>query len=98
MGGSHETDAGRTLFQAGQLIEDATLAIVEQQDAEIALEIRIPQGVLIVEETEVADDTKDVLVCHDREAGGCRQRTLDAVDATITPDMMVGVDIGQTNG
>ena len=55
--GSHEAVACRTLLQAWQHVEDATLAVVEQEDTEITLQVLVPQGILIVEETQVANDT-----------------------------------------
>ena len=98
MGGSDETVAGRTLLQAGQLAEDAATTVVQQKDTEIAAQVLVPQGVLVVEEAEVTDDAKDFPGCHDRKASCRRQRTLDAIDATVAPDVMVGVSVGKTYG
>ena len=56
---------GRTLFETSQQIEDAALAVVQQEDAEIASEVLVPQGVLIVEETQVANDAINILIRYD---------------------------------
>ena len=58
MGGSDETRAGRALFESLELLEDGSSAVVEQQDAQVARELLVPECVLIVEEAEVANKAK----------------------------------------
>ena len=53
--------AGRTGLESWQHVEDATPTIVEQEDAEVLTQVLIPQGILIVEETEIADDAKHAI-------------------------------------
>ena len=98
MGCGNKAVAGWTLFQARETIEDATTAIVQQENTEITPKVLVPQRILVVEETQVADDTEDLLVSDDRETSGCREGTLDAVDTAITPYVVAGVDVGQADG
>ena len=88
----------RTLFQTRQHVEDTTAPIVEQKDAQVTTQVLVPQGVLIVEETQVADDTADTVVGYHREACCRRERALDTIHTTITPHGMFGETVGQTNG
>jgi len=55
----HEGVADGTLGEAGQLVEDGSVSVVQQQDAQVAAQVGVPQGVLVVEEAEVADDAED---------------------------------------
>ena len=95
--GSYQLVAGRTLVEAWQHVEDAALAIVQQQDAQVAAQVLVPQGILVVEEAEVANDAEHLLVGDAREACCRAERALDAVDATVAPDRMPGIDIRQAN-
>jgi hypothetical protein len=63
--------ASRTLFQASEHVEDTALAIVQQEDAQIATQVLVPQGVLVVEETEVAYDADNPLFGDTGEACCC---------------------------
>ena len=90
--------AGRTLLQTRQHVEDAAPTIVEQEDTQITTQVLIPQGILIVEETQVANDTKHPIIRHHREACCRRERTLDAIHTTITPHWMLGKYVCQTDG
>ena len=90
--------AGRTGLESWQHVEDAAPTIVEQEDAEVLTQVLIPQGILIVEETEVADDTKHPIAGDHREACSRREGALDAIDAAITPYGMLSEDISQTDG
>ena len=94
---SYKLIAGRTLFQAFQQIKNAALAVVKQQDAEIAAQILVPQGVLVIEKTQVANDTEDSLVCNTGEACCCGERALDTIHAPITIDIVAGIDVRQTD-
>ena len=96
--GGNERVAGSALLQTRQHVEDAALAIVQQQDAQVATQVLVPQRVLVVEETEVANDAEHRLVRHAGEACRRAERALDAVDAAIAPHRMRGIDIRQTNG
>ena len=69
---SNELVSGRTLLQALQHIEDAALAVVQQQNAEITTKVLVPQGIAIIEEAEVANDAEDLFVSHTGEAR-CRR-------------------------
>ena len=89
---------GRTLLQTGQHVEDATLAVVQQQDAQVAPQVLVPQGILIVEETEVTNDAEHPFIGDTREACRRGERALNAVDTTVAVDRMAGVDIGQSDG
>ena len=60
--GCYDLIAGRTGLESWQHVEDATTAIVEQEDAEVLTQVLIPQGILIVEETEVANDAEDAIM------------------------------------
>ena len=42
-----------------QHVEDTAAAVVQEQDAQVSPQLLAPQGVLVVEETEVADDAED---------------------------------------
>ena len=55
---SHQPVAGRTLLQSWQHVKDSPLAIVEQEDAQVATQVLVPQGVLVVEETEDGRGTR----------------------------------------
>ena len=58
----HQALAGGTLLQTLELAEDGTSAIVEQEDAQTAVDIAVPEGVLVVEETEIAQDAEYLLL------------------------------------
>ena len=95
----HVSIAGRTLLQTWQEVEDATTAVVEQEDAEIAPQVLVPQRILIVEETQVANDAIHWPVSHHREACRRGERALDTIDTPITPDGMgTGKTVGQADG
>ena len=98
VGGGDEAVARRTLVEAWQGVKNGTVTVVQQEDAEAAAEVLVPQGVLVVEETEVADDAEDTPVSNQREAGGGGEGALDAVDAAVAVDGVAGVGVGQTDG
>ena len=54
----HKGMSNRTLIQAWQLVEDSATSIVQQENAQTTAEITVPQGILIVKEAEVANDTE----------------------------------------
>ena len=94
VGTSHEVVGNGTLRQAGKHAEDAAATVVEQEDAEVAAQILVPKGVLVVEEAEVANDTEHLFVSNNRETCRRRQRTLNAIDAAIAPYVVTGIDVG----
>ena len=96
--GSHDLIAGWTGLESWQHVEDAATAVVEQEDAEILTQVLIPKGILIVEETEVANDAEDSIMRDHGEARSRRERALDAIDAAITPYGMLSEDISQADG
>lgn len=89
---------GGTLFETFQQIENAALAVVEKEDTEVAPEVLVPKSVLVVKETQVADDAEYRIVSNTREAGSCRQRTVDAIHTTIAVDTMLCENVGQSDG
>ena len=50
----HQFLARSTLLQSLELGKDSSTTIIQQQDAKTAIEILIPESILIVEETQVA--------------------------------------------
>ena len=98
VGSSDETVTGRALTETGQGVEDGAMTVVQQENTEIASQVLIPQGVLVVEEAEVTNDAKNLLVSDQREAGSCGEGALDAIDATIAIDRGMGVGVGQADG
>ena len=51
---------GSTLTEALQVVEDSSVAVVQQQDAQVQTrKDRVPQRILVVEEAEVADDAEN---------------------------------------
>ena len=98
MTGGDEPVAGRTETESLQLTEDAPSPIVEQEDAQVAPQLLLPERILVVEEAEVAHDAEDAPADHEREAGGGGERALDAVDATVAEDVVAGVDVSQPHG
>ena len=49
----HQVFPGCALPQAIKLTEDGTATIVEHDDAKLAIQVLIPEGVLVVEETQI---------------------------------------------
>lgn len=96
-GGNHLVTSWRSL-KSWQLREDASTAVVEQQDAQVAPQIAIPQRILIIEEAQVACHAQHTLIGHRGTTGSSRSRTLDAVHSTITADVLSRKQIGQANG
>ena len=94
VGTSHEVVGNGALRQARKHAEDATATVVEQEDAQVATKVLIPQGVLVVEEAKVADDTEQLFVSNNGEPRRRRQRALNAIDATIAPYVVTCVDVG----
>ena len=70
--GCHELVTGRALLQTFKHVEDTALAIIQQKDTEIAAQVLVPEGILVVKETEVANNTEDFFIRYDREASSCR--------------------------
>ena len=58
----HQFFARSTLLQSLELGKDSSAAIVQQQDAKAAIEILIPESILIVEETQVAQYAEYLLL------------------------------------
>lgn len=51
---------GSTLTEVGQMVEDGSVAVVQQQDAQVQTwKDRVPQRILVVKEAEVTDDTEN---------------------------------------
>ena len=50
-----------TFRQSGQVVEDLTAAVVDEEDAQRTIELRVPKRVGIVEEGEIAEDAKHFL-------------------------------------
>ena len=96
MSGSDISVASRTLRQSFQAIEYTATAIVQQQDTQRTVERSVPKRILIIEETEVADDTIG-LFPRQREAGSSRQTALDSVESAVATDVMRSVKTGQTH-
>ena len=96
--GRDELITGRTLLQALQHIKDATSPIIQQQDAEVTAKVLVPQGILVIEEAQVADNAEDEVVSDTGEASCRRERAVDAIHTAVAPDLMAGIDIGQTDG
>ena len=88
----------RTLFQAREHIEDTTLAIVKQEDTEVAFQILVPKCILVVEETQVANDAEDAFVCHHRKTRCRREGAVDTVHTTISVDTVLCEDVRQSDG
>ena len=59
MGASNVSVGGGTVSEAWQVVEDGATPVVEQQDAQVATEILVPQRILVVKEAKVANDAKD---------------------------------------
>ena len=94
----NEPVAGRALLQSWQHIEDAAPAVIQQQDAQVAAKVLVPQGILVVEETEVANDAEHLVVRNAGETCCRAERALDAIDTPIAEHGMLGIDICQTDG
>ena len=93
-----ELVAGRTLTQARQHVEDASFAVVQQQDTEVSAQVLVPQGILVVEEAQVTNDAEHFVVGHAGETSRCTERPLDAVHAPIAVDTMPCINVGQSDG
>ena len=51
---------GSTLIEVGQVVENGSVAVVQQKDAQVqGRQERVPQRILVVEEAEVAYDAED---------------------------------------
>ena len=80
---------GGRLFEARQAAEDLATAIVEEDNAEAARQMREGQRAEVVEETEVADEQEHGLVCAEGMTDGSGEATLDAVRAAVGKDAML---------
>lgn len=58
----HQFLARSTLLQSLELGKDSSTTIIQQQDAKTAIEILIPESILIVEETQVAQHAEYLLL------------------------------------
>ena len=58
----YERLAGVARTQSRKFAEDGTSTVVEQQNTQVTTEMLIPQRIVIVEETEVADDAKHIII------------------------------------
>ena len=58
----HQFLACSTFLQSLELGKDGSAAIIQEQDAKSAIEILIPEGILIVEETQVAQHAENLLL------------------------------------
>ena len=94
---SDELIASGTLFQTSQQVEDTALAIVEQKDAEVTAEILIPEGILVVEETQITNDAEDVFLSHYGETCSGGEGAVDAIHTTVAEDTMLSEDVRQTD-
>ena len=83
---SHEGIAGRGISQSGESVEDAAAGIVEEENAKVRWEMRVPKSVGIVEETQIADDHHVKSVAFHGAAHGCRKAALNSVHATVAED------------
>ena len=70
-GGNHLVTSWRSL-ESWQLREDATTAVVEQQDTQVATQIAVPQGILVIEETQVTCHAQHTLIGHRGTTGSSR--------------------------
>ena len=77
--------------------EDASTAVVEQQDAQVAPQIAIPQRILIIEEAQVACHAQHTLIGHRGTTRSSRYRSLDAVDTPVATHVLSGKQIGQAH-
>ena len=103
----HQFFARSTLLQSLELGKDGSAAIVQQQDAKAAIEILIPESILIVEETQVAQYAEYLLLALgirmmilrkiDRQACCRRQRALNTIYTPIAMHILAGIDASQTN-
>lgn len=57
--------------------------VIEEQDAYIASVVGIPEGVHVVEETQVADEDEIEFVGRRSVADGSRQRTFYTVSSSV---------------
>ena len=85
-----ETVLSGTIFESLKLREDASAMAVEQKDAEVGTFEIVPEGVLVIEETEVARDQKAYIVgqsCSKPHSSG--DRAIDAINASVAEDHAV---------
>ena len=68
---SHVFVASWTIFQTRQHIKYAALTIIQKEDTQVAAQILIPQGILIIEETQVANHTEYLAIRDPRETCRC---------------------------
>lgn len=77
------------------MVEDVATSVVEEYDAEGCFRVLhegVPQGVLVVEEAEVAceDEGGAMTACPVAYGGG--DAALDAIDASVAEDWVGGVE------
>ena len=77
----HQFFTRSTLLQSLELGKDGSAAIVQQQDAKASIEILIPESILIVEETQVAQYAEYLLL-----ALGIRMMILRKIDKPAAVD------------
>ena len=71
----------------GQCVEDASAPVVQQQDVQVVGQLGVPQGILVIEERQVADDEEVGTLGRGRGvAHGTAHAAFDAVDATVATD------------
>ena len=78
----HQFLARSTLLQSLELGKDGSAAIIQEQDAKTAIEILIPEGILIEKKTQIAQNAENLLLASgirmmifrkiDRQARSCR--------------------------
>ena len=66
--------ARRRQFQVLQVAENGTPAVVYQQNAQVAFQLLLPQGVAVVEKAQVARYAECATVGSQTVAAGCRQQ------------------------
>ena len=82
-----EWTGGTSRFvHAWQGMEDFTTLVVQQEDSQVVAEMGTPQGIHVVEETQVADNHEIQLVRCNCITDGTRQGTLNAVHTPVTTD------------
>ena len=75
----HHVVSSRTVLQTRQRAEDATRAVVEEKDAQTAVEVSVPQRVLVIKETEVSDYADRQSRRGKRESSRRGQRTFEVL-------------------
>src|SRR5574344_409102 len=86
-----------TSRQSGQGIEDTATAIIQEQDAEVAIQIFVPQGITIIEKAKIAYDAIGTPAILDEEACSCRQASFNTVHTPIAENIIFCIYICPTH-